>query len=123
MSRECVSGRSSYQPKIPSVVARGIMIKINLKEIGWQDLDWIHLAQTREKSWGFVLSVSLTVSHWFRNRHSLSLEVRFSETSMDFYRTIRRYISDDNAVNNTLLCVVPLAYLIDISLFNDALST
>jgi hypothetical protein len=102
------------------------MIKINLKEIGCQDLDWIPLAQTMEQSWDFMLSLSLLLSAiGFETMctDTLSLEVRLSETSMDFCRTIRRYIWDDNTVNNTLLCVVPLAYLIAISLFNDALST
>jgi hypothetical protein len=32
-------------------------IKTNLREIGWEGLDWIHKAQDRNQWWGFVNTV------------------------------------------------------------------
>ena len=28
-----------------------VTIKLDLKEIGWEDMDWIHLAEDRDKWW------------------------------------------------------------------------
>jgi hypothetical protein len=33
---------------------RWVNVKMNLKEIDWEDVDWIDLAQDREKWWEFV---------------------------------------------------------------------
>jgi hypothetical protein len=30
---------------------------MDLKEIGWQVVDWIHLAQNRDQRWDFVQTV------------------------------------------------------------------
>jgi hypothetical protein len=38
------------------------MIKINRKEIGCQDLDWIHVAQTKDQSWDCMLFLFLLLS-------------------------------------------------------------
>jgi hypothetical protein len=39
-------------------------IKKDLREIGWGDLDWIHLAQDRDQWWGHVNTVmNLRVSY------------------------------------------------------------
>jgi hypothetical protein len=32
-------------------------IRIDLREIGWEGVDWIHLAQDRDKWWAFVNTV------------------------------------------------------------------
>jgi hypothetical protein len=31
-----------------------IILKIDLEEIAWRDVDWIHLAQDRGQWWGVV---------------------------------------------------------------------
>jgi hypothetical protein len=32
-------------------------IRMNLREIGWEDVDWIHLAQDRDPWWALVYTV------------------------------------------------------------------
>jgi len=32
-------------------------IRMNLREIGWEGVDWIHLAQDRDKWWALVNTV------------------------------------------------------------------
>jgi hypothetical protein len=39
-----------------------VKIKMDLKEIEQEDLDWIHLAQVIDKTWTFVSTVILSSS-------------------------------------------------------------
>jgi hypothetical protein len=32
----------------------GVGIKMDLREIGWEGMEWIHLAQDRDQWWAFV---------------------------------------------------------------------
>jgi hypothetical protein len=36
-------------------------IKANLKETGWEDLDWIHLTQNIDKLWTVVRTIKFVV--------------------------------------------------------------
>jgi hypothetical protein len=32
-------------------------VRIDLREIGWEGVDWIHLAQDKDKWWAYVKTV------------------------------------------------------------------
>jgi hypothetical protein len=43
--------------------------KMGLKEMGWEDMDWIHLAQDRDQRWAIVNTV---MNFGFRKKHGIS---------------------------------------------------
>jgi hypothetical protein len=43
-------------------INRRIILKMDLKKIGWKDVDWIHLVQDRNWCWDLV---NMVLNLWF----------------------------------------------------------